>query len=41
MGVTEFSGREIMKNISWWQGGVREGYRSVGGRSLLPVIAGE
>ena len=41
MGVTEFSGREIVRNILGWQGGARAGHMSVGRRSLLPVIAGE
>ena len=29
------------KIILGWQGGAREGHRTVWGRSLLPVVAGE
>ena len=38
-GVIEFSGREIMKKISGWQGSARVGNRSVGGCCLLSVVA--
>ena len=39
MGVTKFSGREIVRNIFGWQGSAREGDRHVGDCFLLSVIA--
>ena len=41
VGVTEFNGREIVRNISGWKGGASAGHMSVGGCSLLPVVARE
>ena len=39
VGVTEFSGRKIVRNISGWQGGARVGNRHAGGCFLLLVVA--
>ena len=39
VGVTEFSGREIVRNISGWQGGARAGNKPAGGCCLLLVVA--
>ena len=39
VGVTEFSGREIMRNISGWQGDAREANMPAGGCFLLSVVA--
>ena len=38
VGVTEFSVREIMRNISGWQGDFRVGNRPTGGCFLLSVV---
>ena len=38
VGVTKFSGRENMRNISGWQGGTGVGNRPVGGCCLLLVV---
>ena len=38
VGVTEFSGREIVRNILGWQGDAREGNRPAGGCCLLSVV---
>ena len=39
VGVIEFNGREIMRNISGWQGGARVGNRPTGGCFLLSIVA--
>ena len=39
MGVTEFSGREIVRNISGWKGGTMVGNMPVGGCFLLSVVS--
>ena len=39
VGVTKFSGREIMRNISGWKGGARAGNRPTRGYFLLLVVA--
>ena len=39
VGVTEFSGREVMRNITRWQGGARESKIPAGGCCLLSVVA--
>ena len=39
VGVTEFSGREIMRNISRWKSRAREGNMPAGGCCLLSVVA--
>ena len=38
-GVIEFSGREIVRNISGWKGGARAGNRHARGCFLLLVVA--
>ena len=37
--VIKFNGREIVRNISGWQGVARVGNRPVGGCCLLSVVA--
>ena len=39
LGVTKFIGREIVRNISWWQGDARVGNRPARGCCLLSVVA--
>ena len=37
--MTKFSGREIVRNISGWQGGARAGNRPARSCCLLSVVA--
>ena len=39
MGVIEFNGREIVRNILVWHGGARAGNRPAGGCCLLSIVA--